>query len=306
MTLTDMVESKSPQEPELDAEAGDNEEKDEEVRINCGIPDEKLRFDLHGSVLGEFIKLRFMHNRDVKIIITSRGSTTGLGKTTLAIILGYYGDAYGWTAEEKGFVNVGRYISKYKSCKPYSALLIDEIEHGADSRRAMSQDNVDLSHAWATLRYRNILSIATLPSTSMLDNRMLELADIWINVVDKGKAISFYVWTNDFTHEIRRRLIRHPYTDQKEIIWWPQLENEDYKLMAQKKDKSVRIGESHETYDKDDIDKAKQKAAKQRRDELITELWKDDNNQLAQHQIADAIGLTQSSVSQIVREMDED
>jgi hypothetical protein len=261
-------------------------------------------FSLKGSVLGTFLEHRYKEDRDAKVIITSKGSSTGLGKTTLAIMICYFADMHGWDADEKGFTNVNKYVQKYKEVEPHSALLIDEIEHGADNRRAMSQDNVDLSHAWATLRYRNIISVATLPSVSMLDNRMMELADIWINVVEKGKAIPFYIWTDDFTGQIKRKVLRHPKTQQEEIITFPRLTNSDYRTMKSKKDTTVRTGEEHKTYDKSDIEDAKEEAAKEKRNELIRELYNSDQLDLSQSQIGDLVGISQSMVGYVVNEDD--
>lgn len=265
---------------------------------------EKIDHTINGSVLGTFIQQRYNENRDAKIIITSKGSTTGLGKSTLAIVLCYYADAYGWSAEEKGFVDVRDYVQKYKEVNEYSALLLDEIEKGADARRAMAQDNVDLSHAWATLRYRNVVSVATLPSVSMLDNRLMELGDIWINVVDKGKAIPHYLTINDYSGKLEKYPLRHPGTGNKEIITWPKLNNSDYREMQRLKDINVRTGEEHERYDKDDIEDAKEDAAREMRNELITAFYQSEDTNMSQKDIADVIGISQSMVAHILNEDD--
>lgn len=250
---------------------------------------DEIDWSLSGSVLGTFIEKRYRENRDAKIIITSKGSTTGLGKSTLAIPICYFADRHGWTAEEKGFVDVNDYVQKYKKVPEYSALLLDEIEQGADSRRAMAQQNVDLSHAWATLRYRNVVSVATLPSVSMLDKRLMELADIWINVVDKGKAIPHYLTINDYTGKLERYPLKHPKTGHKEIITWPQLNNEDYEVMQELKDKSVRVGEEHETYDADDIDDAKEESKKEARDKLIRMFYNSEYTDLSHKKMSKII-----------------
>jgi hypothetical protein len=271
--------------------------------INLSI--DKVDASLRGSVLGTFLEHRYKEDRDAKIIITSKGSSTGLGKTTLAIIICYYADMHGWSAEEKGFVDVNEYIDKYKEVNQYSSLLIDEIEHGADARRSMAQDNVDLSHAWATLRYRNVVSVATLPSVSMLDNRMMELADIWINVVEKGKAIPFYIWTDDFSGKVKRKMLRHPATNQEEIITFPKITNADYQYMKSEKDTTVRTGKHQQTYDKDDIDKAKKEARKEKRNELIRGFYNDEDLNLSQSDIAGVVGLSQSMVGHVVNQEDD-
>lgn len=254
-----------------------------------------------GSVFGAFLNHRFDNNRDVKIIITSRSSSTGLGKTTLAVQICRYIDRNGWTSR-KSFIDVGEYIDSYLNTQQYSALLLDEIEHGADSRRAMSSDNVDLSKAWATLRFRNIATVSTLPTTSMLDNRLLELADIWINVVTKGLALPYFIFVNDFTGEIGRVPLRHPETGERELLFFDDLgDDKSFKKLSSKKNKNTLFGDSR-TYDKSDINKSKKKAKKQQRNELIVDLYK--NTDLSQSDIARLKSIdvnTQQSVSQIIQ-----
>lgn len=147
--------------------------------------------------MGQIARKKLNNDNDIKIIIQGANSQTGIGKTTLAIHLCRFIDDE-WNAEDKAFVDVRQYIQAHLDYPKGSALLLDEIEAGADNRRAMSEDNVDLSQAWATLRARNIATVATLPSISMLDSRMLELADYWILVKERGVAQPYEINVNDF------------------------------------------------------------------------------------------------------------
>jgi len=160
------------------------------------------------GTLGHEVK-RDVHQRDLdaKIIITSHNSRPGLGKTTLAIKMARDFDKNGWNADEKAFMSAHEYHNAYEDLPSGSALVFDEIEGEADSRRAMSEKNVELSQAWAQNRYRNMITICTLPSVSMLDNRMLEMSDYWINVMGRGTAHPYRVLVNDFSGKvIRKRL----------------------------------------------------------------------------------------------------
>jgi len=147
--------------------------------------------------LGREARSKLRNDNDIKIIIQGANSQTGIGKTTLAIQLCRFIDD-DWDAERKAFVDVKQYIQAHLDYSKGSALLLDEIEAGADNRRAMSDDNVELSQAWATLRARNIATVTTLPSISMLDKRMLELADYWILVKERGVAQPYRINVNDF------------------------------------------------------------------------------------------------------------
>ena len=152
------------------------------------------------SLFQKEIEDRLRNDNDAKIIIQGTNSQTGIGKTTLAIQMCRIFDQTerGWSAEEKAFLDVGDYLDAHLEFEKGSALLLDEIEAGADNRRAMSQENVDLSQGWATLRARNMVTVATLPSVSMLDKRMLELADYWVLVESRGVAKPYRVVVNDF------------------------------------------------------------------------------------------------------------
>lgn len=149
---------------------------------------------------------RLNNNMDIQILITAANSERGVGKSTLAIELCRFIDRHGWSAEEKAFVNTQEYIDAHMNEPPGTALLYDEIEGGADSRRANSHENVELSQAWAKLRARNIATVATLPTASMLDKRMLELADWHVIVQDRGVAQPFQIHVNDFNpHKLPQR-----------------------------------------------------------------------------------------------------
>lgn len=265
---------------------------------------------LDGSVLGEFIKYRLTNNRDVKVIVTSKSSSTGLGKTTLAIQINrwiydkFFNDY--WSAEKYGFLDVENYIDTYQKSQEQTPLLIDEIEHGADSRRFMSKENVGLSHAWATLRYKNIFSIATLPTTSMLDSRMMELSDIWINVVKRGVALAYYIWINDFTGELYKIPIRHPETANREVMSFGDLDGDPaFEYMSKLKDATV-TGKDTRRFDNEEVQKEKKKAAKDKRNQIIYHIY--EQTDLSQSDIAKALGnfdeiSSQQSVSRIIKKM---
>jgi len=93
--------------------------------------------------LHQYRQTRLKKNRDLKVIITSRNSTTGTGKTTLAVWLALNWDS-DWSAEAKGTLSVKEYLNTYKELSPGSVLVMDEAEQ-LDARRSMSQQNVDFA-----------------------------------------------------------------------------------------------------------------------------------------------------------------
>lgn len=152
--------------------------------------------------LHQFRERRLEKNRDLKVIITSRNSTTGTGKTTLAVWLALNWDS-DWTAEEKGTLSVKEYLDTYRELEPGSCLIMDEAEQ-LDARRSMSQENVDFAEKWMMMRVRNVTSILTLPTASALDKRLKELADIRINVHRRGRARCYKITIDDHnTSQVR-------------------------------------------------------------------------------------------------------
>lgn len=145
--------------------------------------------------LHQFRQTRHEKDRDCKIIITSRNSTTGTGKTTLAAALCLHWDDE-WTAEDRATLDVNEFLSTYQDLPEHSCLLMDEAEQ-LDARRSMSQQNVDFAEKWMMMRVRQVDSILTLPTASALDKRLLELADVRINIVRRGFAKVYKITVDD-------------------------------------------------------------------------------------------------------------
>lgn len=226
------------------------------------------------GTLGAEVK-RDVHQKDLdaKIIITSHNSRPGLGKTTLAIKMARDFDRREWNANEKAFMDAHKYHNAYEDLPEGSALLFDEIEGEADNRRSMSNKNVELSQAWAQNRYRNMITICTLPSVSMLDKRMLEMSDYWINVMDRGVAHPYRVLVNDFTGNIIRSRI-----DDNATIHYSDLPDSDadYQVLTEQKHKRrTSIGEQQyykESEHREAIKKAREEARMNARNDWIQAL----------------------------------
>lgn len=257
------------------------------------------------GTLGRRAKAKLKNDNDIKIIIQGANSQTGIGKTTLAIELCRFIDQNEWNAEEKSFVDVQEYLNSYLEYPKGSALLLDEIGAGADSRRSMSKENVNLSQGWQLLRSRNVATVATLPSTNMLDSRLLELADYWILVKSRGLAQPYEINVNDFSGAISRDSL-----PGDEHIKFPDLPagDADKKHLDRIKDdmvkgdglKSIPLAEH-----KEKLDKAKDSATMEYRNDLITQLY--NNTELTYEAIGNlpAIDLQRPSVYSIVKKQNE-
>lgn len=258
--------------------------------------------------MGRDARSKLRNDNDIKILIVGKNSQTGIGKTTLAVQLCRFIDGTddGWSAEDKAFVDVDEYMKAHLEKNQQSCLMLDEIEAGADRRRAMSHQNVQLSQAWMTLRARNIGTVATLPSTDALDKRMLSLSDYWVLVRQRGVAQPYKVKVNDFNTNVQRVGLG---PDNDQMIEFPDLPSDDpdkeyldsikddmvYELVGHGKNEKMKVSE-HEKKLKKEVTDAKREV----RNEFIREVY--NETELSTHGIADleCVDVNQPQVSTIL------
>lgn len=179
--------------------------------------------------LFRFINHRINDNKEAQIMITGRNTTRGVGKTHAGVAISkeihswcvcdscgyiwfYATDVCPrcetedpdwqampeWSHNEHAFYDAEPFEMAGWS-KTKVALLFEEIETAADARRAMSKENKTISDAMQTLRARNNVLIATLPTRFFLDKRVRQLMDVWINVQERGIAYPHFKRYNDYT-----------------------------------------------------------------------------------------------------------
>jgi hypothetical protein len=245
--------------------------------------------------LNRIIENRKRDSRTLLGSIVARDAQTGTGKTTLACQLAKYIDENGWTAD-MATLDPDDYVEKYTSDETpkRSCLILDEAEQAADNRRSSSTGNVKLSHLWATMRYREIYSLTTLPSASMLDKRLKELADLYIVVIERGVAVVYQTKVDDTEGEnYLRRLHR--------IRWQPLDNDPEYQKLTDKKaERMENYGENY-AYgdDEDDVDpdQVRHNAEMEKRNELIDRMAE---LEFTQQDIAEVVELDRSTVSRIL------
>ena len=200
-------------------------------------------FLLQYSPLGWIILHRLINDRDLKILITSKGNTTGTGKTTLEIYLAreirrWVNDLFNregdWKAEEYAFMNEQEYIQKYLFSETGDILVTDELEAMVDKRRSMSHGNVQFTQLWMELRFLNVITIGSAPGLHTLDMRVPQNADIWINVIKPGMAYVYFLSTDDFTGSpIYTRLKMNDF--RMKLLWLPPGDDPDYNVLKEMK-----------------------------------------------------------------------
>jgi len=144
--------------------------------------------------------------------------------------------------------------------------------------------------------------VATLPSTSMLDSRMLELADYWVLVKKRGLAQPYSIEVNDFTGRVSRQPL-----PGEEHISFPDLPDDDpdKAYLDSIKDNKVRDGgmESIKVAEHESkLEDAREKAAQEKRNEIIRQLHRQTDMSYAAIGELPAVDLTKQTVGQIVRD----
>lgn len=250
---------------------------------------------------GEFfqrIAKRKRNERDAVILITADDADRGVGKTSLAVTLAKLLDTSHteFDAEEQGTLSVPRFLQLYDELPKGSTLVLDEGEQ-IDARRSMSQENVDASLKMQTRRVNQIVVIITLPSADMIDNRIEQLTDFWVNCEARGRARVY----KKKIHRIKQSV----YYKSLQQLQWPNMDgDDDYEALSRMKAR-FNDGEGQENgYIREDevterLEKARKGARREARDTLIREICTHDD--IEQQQVADAVGLSPGRVSQIVK-----
>ena len=233
-------------------------------------------------------RARKKDNRDLKIIITSRDSQTGTGKTTLALWLALHFDEYGFSADQVT-LHPEEFLELYKENPAGSVIIMDEAEQ-LDSRRSMSNKNVEFWNLWQTMRYRQITSILTLPTRSALDKRGLELADVWIQVTERGHARVHKIGVGDYDGKTQPNIT--------ETLAFPDIS--DLQLKDDIDQKKVALMEEGEEFgEQTSFDQSDIKAQRiEQRNESIKAVY--EATDVTQSELGEAHGITQQQVNNIV------
>lgn len=240
---------------------------------------------------------RLTSGRDMHVIVTA-ASETGVGKTTLAFALAMLWDMSGWHAG-KATLSPREYESLYDEVPPGSVLMLDEVQDAVDSRRAGAKDNVNLSQAFATKRYRQIFGVMTAPSKQWVDNRIGEdTVDYWIQAQEtdrgepKGEAKVYRLKNNEHYSD--------SYSSRTETISWPILDwHPEFKELHRKKVESKENQTQSKYIPRSEHEEKLEQVENDTRDARdnwwIKQLY--EQTDMSQGDIGNILGISQQAVS---------
>lgn len=154
--------------------------------------------------------------RDAKCLVTADDGATGVGKTNLCDFLAYVCDtSTDGFGKHKTTIEPLRFLELYSELEPGSSAIMEEGEQ-FDSRRGMTNQNVEASQKWQQARVREIVAFVNLPDPSMIDSRFEKLADYWINVERRGKARIY----KKKIHRTKQKV----YYKTMQVLEWPNMD----------------------------------------------------------------------------------
>jgi len=236
---------------------------------------EETRSAWEDSYLYSKYKKRRGQERDLVILIIGENASTGTGKTTLAVQLADKMDKStdGFT-DEKATPYIDEFFKLYKNVEEGSAIVGDEAQGLADSRKSMTNENVYVSQIMSRARFREVYTILTMPSADMLDKRLKRRADILI-VCDedtKGQGRVYELFMNDLdSGKIKTRKV-------DDITWGAMDDHPAYQKLSEDKENQFDdlLDEIIGSEDEGNEDGKTDEEIKQEAKETARELYQDE------------------------------
>lgn len=241
--------------------------------------------------------------RDAKCLVTAKDGATGVGKSNLCDFLGYVSDtSEGGFGKHKTAIEPIKFLELYSKLAPGSAAIMEEGEQ-FDSRRGMTNENVEASQKWQQARVREIIAYVNLPDPTMIDGRFERLCDYWINVERRGKARIY----EKKIHPTKRKI----YYRTLQTLEWPNMDaSATFRHMDGLKgdlldgeldnDGLVRESEADRR-----VERARKEARREMRDELLTSIYRETDLPATHLAACSAVDVKASRVRQIASERED-
>jgi hypothetical protein len=145
--------------------------------------------------------------------------------------------------------------------------------------------------------------LANLPIKGFLDKDILKLCSVWISVTRKGRGLVHNLKWDPYSEKV--------YPEQKQWLDFEDIERdtelrEVYNKLTREKRDRISGGEGTDfiprSEHEEELQKQRQEARKESRDEFVEAVYNHSGIEVTQTDIADAIGVSQKTVSNIVRE----
>lgn len=261
-----------------------------------------------GTYMHALFRAILKQNRGLIIILDDLRGRRGTGKTTASLKLADAMDQNDGVARDHTSLDVEEVRNAYSELPLRSGMVLDEAEIGASNRDAMTQTNKALREIMSMGRVRQKYIVVNAPIKGFIDKDVQRLADVWISMTRKGRALVHQFKWEPYSSSL--------HTPKRQWLNFSDIETgtplrDAYNYLTREKNKRLD-GEETTSFVRESemnkrINRAKKDAAKNEREELIYNLYKHptirDNN-ISQEVIADAAGVSQGTVSNIVNRIE--
>ena len=190
------------------------EKRTEDGTISVSIPGviDISDSEVWDDIMGDYIYSK--SKSGCKIVVDAIDSRLGVGKTSFAIGLALrIGEEVGYEIQtEDVMLSAQQFLKRFREhpgTEQPSIIILDEIvgAGGADSRRAMSNKNVNMARTFEIMRKKRVIVIMTTANYFGMDPRLRRLMDyvFTCQVSPKFHAIAYKVGTRFGTGDLRLR-----------------------------------------------------------------------------------------------------
>jgi len=190
------------------------EKRTEDGTISVSIPGviDISDSEVWDDIMGDYIYSK--SKSGCKIVVDAIDSRLGVGKTSFAIGLALrIGEEVGYEIQtEDVMLSAQQFLKRFREhpgTEQPSIIILDEIvgAGGADSRRAMSNKNVNMARTFEIMRKKRVVVIMTTANYFGMDPRLRRLMDyvFTCQVSPKFHAVGYKVGTRFGTGDLRLR-----------------------------------------------------------------------------------------------------
>lgn len=256
--------------------------------------------------LHSLFERRIRNDQDLVILIDDWHARRGTGKTVAAMQLANGMDQTdeGLT-EEKVAISPEQIRHAYESQPKRSGLVLDEAEVGVSNRRAMSNANEALRQIMSMGRIEQKYVCINAPSVGFIDKDIRKLADVWITMTAKGSGLVHFLERNPYAEALL--------TPKKQTITFRDIPRgtglrDVYNHLTEEKRQRISGDDDSGYIPREEhqkkLEQVQDEADRERRNEILRDLYQDEDLGLSQRDLANVVGLAQPTVQEIVSNTD--
>jgi hypothetical protein len=259
-----------------------------------------------GTPLDNLYDRRVRQNSDLVVVVSDWHNRRGTGKTVASLKLA---QALDRTDEgiTKGKVSLSpeEIRESYAEQPKGSALVLDEAEAGISNRSAMSNVNKTMRKIMSMGRIEEKYLVLNAPASSHIDKSVKELADVWVLVQRKGRALVHFLEYQPYSNKALTR--------KEQSFEWDDIERgthlrEVYNYLTKEKQGRIRGEEGGGYIERKEHEKKLEKQEKKLRKEIRDDVLRsiathpehEASDDVTNRSLGEAVDLAPGSVSKII------